>query len=389
LEESASYRRQLGQAEASLAADHAPTAWRHLQAARQLPGRQHDPAALDLAFRIGRWGVRSGLQAAWPVRVVEGRADRPACVDVSPDGSWAVSGGQAPVLRFWRLASDDVDESIRGSVAPYLTAASQPISDLAVSSDGRTLLTAGGWDKSVCQWRLHASKWGHRFEGHTDFVSCVAVSPDNNLALSGSYDTDLRFWSLVRNVPLAVLSGHSHWVSDVAFSPDGRRALSASGDHSLRLWDLASAACSLIFEEGHTAPVQCVVFTPDGRHALSGGWDGFICCWQVDSGRCVARLEGHDGRVNSLAVTPGGRFVFSAGSDRMIRAWRLPVGMTQDESEACVMTLQGHTQAVTGLALTPDARHVVSAAEDGLRLWELDWAYEFPGGSHPGGCEDA
>ncbi|NJS38981.1 MAG: hypothetical protein HC783_08190, partial [Rhodobacteraceae bacterium] len=48
----------------------------------------------------------------------------------------------------------------------------------------------------------------------------------------------LRLWDLEdRDLP-RVFEGHTNWVSTVAWSPDQRQALSGSFDETVRLWDL-------------------------------------------------------------------------------------------------------------------------------------------------------
>jgi WD40 repeat protein/serine/threonine protein kinase len=393
LEEGETFRRRLAQAEGALAQGAAATAWQHLEAARAIPGRQHDPVALTLAARIGRHGRRVGLRAAWPIHTLRGHAERITALAVSPDGSWAASAGQERTLHFWRL-TPATGEPTNHPEAPFHSASTpHPISDLASCPDSHTLVAAGGWDRSVQRWRVDGVAAQPALHGHTDFVSCTAVSPDGQHVLSGSYDTDLRLWSLANGECEAVLSGHTHWVSAVVFSPDGRHALSASGDKTLRLWDLPNAACIRVLQ-GHATPVQSLALLHSGHLALSGGWDGAICCWQVDTGRCLAELEEHEGRVNALVVTPDDRFAISAGADGAIRVWRLQV--EGDEAASCsadcVMVLRDHAGAVTSLALTPDGRRLISAGDDAaLHLWELDWTYTFPDEVvfHPSGLASA
>ena len=95
---------------------------------------------------------------------------------------------------------------------------------------------------------------------------------------------------------LATLEGHGDWVSAVAVTPDGRRAVSGSDDRTLKVWDLEQGAL-LATLEGHGDGVLAVAVTPDGRRAVSGSCDRTLKVWDLEQGALLSTLEGHGDRV--------------------------------------------------------------------------------------------
>jgi len=82
---------------------------------------------------------------------------------------------------------------------------------------------------------------GEPLQGHSDWVTSVAFSPDGTRIASGSLDSTIRLWDAASGTAVGEpLQGHSDWVTSVAFSPDGTRIASGSLDSTIRLWDAAS-----------------------------------------------------------------------------------------------------------------------------------------------------
>ncbi|MFM9102626.1 MAG: hypothetical protein ACKOPS_15400, partial [Cyanobium sp.] len=103
-------------------------------------------------------------------------------------------------------------------------------------------------------------------------VLSVAISPDGRRIVSGSADNTLRLWDSATGKPIGPpLQGHTSLVLSVAFSPDGRRIVSGSGanDNTLRLWDAATGKPIGPPLQGHTNSVRSVAFSPDGRRIVS------------------------------------------------------------------------------------------------------------------------
>ena len=155
----------------------------------------------------------------------------------------------------------------------------------------------------------------HTFKGHTGSVYAVAVTPDGQHIISGSYDRTVKVWSVAskslvstcgarRNTDPSI--GHTDWVMAVAAMPDGQRILSGARDKTVRVWLLDGTPENTF--ELHTDDVMALVALPDNQHALSGSGD--IKLFNVNDGKVLRTFKHHTQTVYSLALLPDGlRFV--------------------------------------------------------------------------------
>jgi WD40 repeat protein len=214
------------------------------------------------------------------------------------------------------------------------------------------------------------------FEGHSDLVRAVALSPDGRTVLSGSHDQTIRLWEVASGKQVRQFQGPAGQVRSVAFSPDGKRALSGDQGGGLRLWDVATGRA--VQAAGFPVPVCSVAFTPDGARAVFGLDDHTVRVWDVAKWKELHQLGGHTSYVVCVAISPDGKRALSAGEhDNTVRLWDLEAGKE-------IRKLEGHKEAVHCVAFSPDGKRAVSGGgilqngqnvpgkDFAVRLWDLE-----------------
>ncbi|BAY67166.1 heat shock protein DnaJ domain-containing protein (plasmid) [Calothrix brevissima NIES-22] len=198
---------------------------------------------------------------------------------------------------------------------------------LAISSDGDTIASSGGWNKlggesSIKLLQLSTKQELHILRGHRDYVRSIAFSPDGQILASGSDDTTIKIWQVSTGKKILTLTGHNDWVFSVAFSPDGELLASSSDDTTIKIWQVSTGK-EVQTLTSHTSYVHAVAFSPDGQLLASGSEDKTIKIWQVSKGQELFTLTGHTESVNCIAFAPDGQTLVSGSDDKTIKIWRV------------------------------------------------------------------
>jgi len=159
-----------------------------------------------------------------------------------------------------------------------------------------------------------------QLRGHGGPVRALAISPDGQTAVTGSFDSTAIRWSLARNAAEQVLRFHDDAVNAVVLLRDGRAA-TAGADGRIAIWSPGNAAPDAVLE-GHTAPIAALALSPDGATLASASWDQTLRLWPL-AGGAPRVLEGHTQNVNGVAFAPDGRTLVSVSYDQSVRIWSL------------------------------------------------------------------
>ena len=287
-------------------------------------------------------------------------------LDFSPDGAVYASGGEAILVykdvRFLLLQATDgavlADFELPGEVIAFEVALNKPLLAAAVanaeggsdielyditsgsllaaipnasqaalaglrfSGDETTLVTTAP-DRKVRLWNTADGSARGSFEAHKDTVTCMAIAPNGQTIVTGSYasDNSVNAWSTGGDLVNTLMTTNPHCYL-VAFSPDSAW-LFYHNRENMSLY--STADWSRVWYEkfsGHQSPKiglpernAMTGFTPDGQLFL-GNPKGTIVIMNSADLAPIETLE--VGRLASVRCAPDGQAMGGARSSRLI-----------------------------------------------------------------------
>lgn len=316
-----------------------------------------------LRWNVERGRLRGPLSHALP-------EDLYTCwtIAVSLDGQTALTGRSNGSGRLWNLTTG----KSQGEMLSH--GPRNNVWSAALSPDGRRAFTGDG-DGKVRIWDTVSGKLLGEPFAHKGGVSALAVSSDGKTLLSGGWDRVARLWRLGEPPGPAVAElPHTDKVLAVTFAPEATHFCTACRDGTVQLWDAATT--ERVGEPfRHLDEATSVAFSPDGGVLLTGSHDDTARLWDRTTGLPIGRPLPHDGDVEAVAFTPDGTACV-VGGHKGCRMWKLPRPL------AVGPPLGGHRLAIDALGVGRDGNTLYAGSRNHLSFWNAIGRLEASVDSH-------
>lgn len=155
------------------------------------------------------------------------------------------------------------------------------------------------------------------FEGHSDMVRGVAISPVKPKALSCGYDQVTKLWDLNNGVEINTFPLNA---SGLQFFSDDKRALIGQ-PQNLTLLDINNGSILANCHIVGGGLIDTVILAPDESFAIFKDLiSNNIYTWNFYD-PATGYHNKNNKRISAIAMTPDGKTIFAGWQDKSIKSW--------------------------------------------------------------------
>lgn len=217
----------------------------------------------------------------------------------------------------------------------------EPIKPLVSNSEGNYLI-GGGASGDIYVWEVLTGRLLKRWHAHYRAVTCLTLSDDESLLISGAEDGCVRVWSLFM------------MFDDVRREESRHPYVHSFLEHTLRVTDVKS---------GHGGSNAVIISASEDRTCK---------VWSLATGRLLRNIV-FPTIIDTIAIDAGEYVFYAGGGDGKIyiAALNAPATSSSEYGMHIVGSLADQSRAVTSLAFCADGISLASGSEDGLiRIWD-------------------
>ncbi|RKP12066.1 quinon protein alcohol dehydrogenase-like superfamily, partial [Piptocephalis cylindrospora] len=305
------------------------------------------------------WNCQDGEK----VHDLKAHADSITCVAFNVNGQYVATGGMDG---FVRVSRTDTGECVQ-ELEP-----SGEIIWLHWHPKGNVLL-AGTNEGTMWMWTIPTGTVMQVISGHSESITDGRFTHDGKRIVSVSEDSSFGVWDPRTGGSLCRVSGqedarfHPESITCIALSQDDTLALTGSTDGTARLVRTETGSILQSFE-AHTESVESVGFCEVLPLAALGSVDGGISIWDINTMKLRKTVK-HEDAVIQIRWLPQSPLLLSCSADRTVRLWDARTG-------ECVRKWMGHQDSILTMDAYTEAigeeghaqLHVVTGSDDGCAL---------------------
>jgi WD40 repeat protein len=293
-----------------------------------------------------------------------GFTDYPLAVTFAPGGlSFFTGGGEGGIIQ-WEVATGNILRRFNGHKLP--------VSALAVSPDGRKLLSNA--DGAIL-WDIATGEILNRFP-YTQGTA-LAFSPDGQMAVVGPLYQDYVAASIL-DLQVGTMEqrflGHTAAPIYVAFPPDSTTAISVGSfgsiENGFTLWNTQTGLPINRFEEGldlQIIELNSAALSPDGQRLLNGFAYGGAILWDITRGKVIQHFDAGQKMIQDVALSADGKFAAAGTQPSSLIVWDVASGNIVHQID------NAHENRVIGVAFSPDSQSLVTGSMDNpVIMWDVD-----------------
>ncbi len=242
------------------------------------------------------------------------------------------------------------------------------VSSLAVSPDGNYVVS-GSWENNVILWSLDSFEQIWKFTAHQSTVEKIDFGPDSRYFVTCSNDANAHIWDAKKQTKSLTLPSHRSNVNDAKFNDnykgnEGRFVATATKDGIVRVFDRDEEGELIRKLEVKKASADAITFGPNGKFLLVACGDNKIRTYNFLKGKQTRKFNAHKEKINELKLSPGGLEMLTASNDQTAKIWGYAKGNQKHN-------LKGHTWRVLAADFSKNGKYVVTGSNDNsARLWK-------------------
>lgn len=297
-------------------------------------------------------------------------------------GNFTFSSTQDP---FFGIGSDILSPRKIGSpLAEYIELGAQCFATMQTTSEN-FLISCGNWENSFQVISLNDGRMVQSIRQHKDVVSCVAVTSDGSILATGSYDTTIMVWHvqartpekrvriaptemprkdyLISETPFHILCGHDDVITCLYVSTELDIVISGSKDGTCIFHTLREGRYVRSLRHPSGSPLSKLVASCHGRIVLYSDEDLSLHLYSIN-GKLLAQSESN-GRLNCVELSRCGEFLVCAGDQGQI------VVRSMNSLEV-VRRYTGVGKIITSLTVTQEECFLAGTKDGSLLVYSIE-----------------